>query len=197
MRAITLGLLALAAAGACGGNDTPATAGATVPLEAPSTTASDPYAVPAKIDAAYLNRIFAALEKVDGDATRAIVASRKLPPDATDRLRAIYADPEFQKQVDLWLDVVVEGVTGFNSEPGDRRTAIERVVTARSDCVFVAVKRDYTPVTGSVGAGRTNYVALRPLDSQRDQLNLNPTPWAIAFDGYNTDGSQPEDPCVT
>ena len=39
---------------------------------APPTTA-DPYAVPAVIDIAYVNRVLAALDQVDGDATREAV----------------------------------------------------------------------------------------------------------------------------
>ena len=185
----------MAGVGGCGGDDTPTPAGATVPKATTPTTAADPYAVPATIDAAYLNKVFAALEHVDGDATRAVVANQDFVPDAAKRLRAIYAEEEFQNQVRLWVDLVNKGLAGFKSPPGDRRTAIVDVHTATPQCVFVAVRRDYSGVIGSVGAGRTNYVALRPLDLARDPSDLNPTPWAIAWDGYNTDGSTPGDPC--
>lgn len=196
-RSVLLGLIALAAAGGCGGNDTPpAPAGATVPRSAPTTAPADPYSVPATIDAAYLNRVFEALERVDGDATRLIVAGKAFVPEAAKRLRAIYAEDEFQKQVNLWLDLVNEGVTGFREPPGDRRTTLERIASARSDCVFAAVKRDYTEVTGSAGVGRISYLELRPLDRERDKFRHNPTPWMIATDGYNPDGSIPDDPCA-
>jgi hypothetical protein len=157
--------------------------------------AADPYAVPATIDATYLNRVFAALEHVDGDATRIIVAAKVFGPEAAKRLRAIYAEDEFQKQVRLWVDLVVKGMERFKNPPGDRRTTIAQLVTAKPTCIFVAVKRDYTELIGSVGAGRSNFVALRPGDDSRDPLSFNPTPWAIAFDGYNTDGTTPANPC--
>src|SRR5581483_2350776 len=59
----------------------------TVPPTAPTTTTpADPYAIPATIDAAYLNRVFLALEHIDGDATRLIVANKKLVPEAARHL---------------------------------------------------------------------------------------------------------------
>lgn len=191
-----LGLLALAGLGACGGSDTPSSAGATVPKATSTTTPADPYAVPPTIDAAYLNKVFAALERVDGDATRLILQSKMLPPPAAQRLASIYGEEEFRQQTNLWLDLVTEGLTGFLPLPGDRATAVSEVVTAKPDCVFVAVKRDYSAITGSVGAGRTIYVELRPLDPVRDKFDFNPTPWMVDSEGYNTDGSVPDNPCA-
>ena len=193
-----LGLLALAGLGACGGSDTPSSAGATVPKATSTTTPADPYAVPPTIDAAYLNKVFAALERVDGDATRAVVASKDFVPDAAKRLRAIYAEEEFKEQVDLWLDIVIKKqFDRFNTPPGDRSSVVEKVMTGRPDCVYVAVRRDYAAVAVTPPAADVEYVALRPADDGRDPFELNPTPWMISSEGYRSDGAVPRDPCAS
>jgi hypothetical protein len=195
--AILVGLLALAGLGACGGNDTETPAGATVPKATSSTTPADLYAVPATIDAAYLNKVFAALEHVDGDATRAVVASKNFVPDAANRLRAIYAEDEFQEQVNLWLDVIIEKrLNRLKPSPGDRSSVTAKVHTAAPECIFVAVMRDYSPVAIAPGPPDLEYVTLRPIDPQRDPLDLNPTPWMIESAGLRSDGSVPSNPCA-
>ena len=194
--AILLGLLALAGLGACGGNDTPSSAGATVPKATSSTTPADPYAIPPTIDAAYLNKVFAALERVDGDATRLILQSKTLPPEAARRLRAIYDEEEFKAQVDLWLDLITKKELGRSKpNPGDRVTTVRQVLRGGGDCTYVAVARDYSQIIGDP-APTAEYVGLKPSDATRDPADLNPTPWMIFFDGSNRDGSAPPDPCV-
>lgn len=194
---ILFGLLALVAAGSCGGDKAPAATGATVRKAAPTTVPADPYAVPATIDKAYLDRVFAALERVDGDATRIIVAKGTMVPDASARLRAIYAEDEFQAQVNLWLDIVIQKqLDRFKNPPGDRLSRVDRVLTGRRDCVFVGVLRDYSAITSTTSPPAVEYVTLRPADAARDQANLNPTPWMISSEGYKSDGSVPRDPCV-
>ena len=87
--------LALLASPACsrgGGERGSAGAGptATVGTEPPRTTTTNPYAVPAVIDIAYVNRVLAGLDAVIGDVTRIVVRTRTIPPDAYDRLKAAY-----------------------------------------------------------------------------------------------------------
>ncbi len=190
-----LGLLALAGLGACGGDDTPTPAGATVPKATSSTTAADQYAVPPTIDAAYLNKVFAALEHVDGDATRLIFESNTLPLEAAKRLRSIYGEEEFQQQVDLWLDLIIKKeLSRSKPNPGDRVTSVRQVIRGTQECVYVAVARDYSQIVGNP-APTAEYVGLRPADGARDPFELNPTPWMIFFDGSNRDGSAPPNPC--
>ncbi len=50
---------------------------ATVP---PATTTTNPYAVPAVIDVAYVNRVLAGLDAVMGDAGRSLVRSNENDP---------------------------------------------------------------------------------------------------------------------
>jgi hypothetical protein len=195
-RIILLGLIASVVAGACGGKGPPAATQATVPQSAPSTTAADPYAVPATIDAAYLNRVFAALEHVDGDATRLILESRTFPPDAAKRLQAIYAVDEFHNQTNLWLDLISGGLTGFRQPAGERLTSVHNIISLKADCIYAAVIRDYSQLSTTAAAPATEYIELRPAAPNSDPFSLNPTPWQIAAEGYNRDGSQPSDPCA-
>jgi hypothetical protein len=192
-----VGLFALAGLGACDGNDTETPAGATVPKATSSTTPENQYAVPAAIDAAYLNKVFAALEHVDGDATRLIVAGKNLVPEAAKRLRAIYAEEEFNAQVNLWLDIIIEKrLDRLKPSPGDRSSVTTKVHTAAPECVFVAVMRDYSPVAIAAGPPDLEYVTLRPVDPQRDPFDLNPTPWMIEAAGLRSDGSIASNPCA-
>jgi hypothetical protein len=195
-RIILLGLIASVVAGACGGKGPPAATQATVPQSAPSTTAADPYAVPATIDAAYLNRVFAALDAVDSDATRIIVETRSLPPAAADRLVSIYGQQELPVQTARWLDRIDAGLPEFKPHPGAQKTTVVRLLSSRPTCVFATVKRDHTAVAIDPPPSHEIFVYLAPLDPVRNQKGFNPTPWAIGGEGFNSDGSMPGDPCA-
>jgi hypothetical protein len=64
---------------------------------APPTTTTNPYAVPAVIDAAYVNRVLASFDALLGDVLRIVLRTNTIPPEAYDRLKAIYADPVFMQ----------------------------------------------------------------------------------------------------
>jgi hypothetical protein len=192
-----LGLLALAGLGACGGDDTPAQAGATVPKATTPTTAADPYAVPATIDAAYLTKVFAALDGVDGDATRLILRTKNLPPEAAERLASIYGEKEFRVQTGRWLDVLEAGnLAGYKPEPGNLKTSVVRVISSNSQCVFLLGQRDHSAIAVSPPAPQDTYFYLQPLEPIRNRKQFNPTPWMISGEGFNSDGSAPGDPCA-
>lgn len=145
---------------------------ATVPA---STTTTDPYAVPATIDIPYLNRVFAALEKINGDATRLIVAHRAITPDAAKLLSAIYTDDEFKAQAEDWNNLIDGGLHTFRPQPGDRKTTVTEVLVQRPDCVSVRVERDYTAVVV-----KPEPVVSRVSLSRHAPSGINPTPWIIS-----------------
>ncbi|MGI8683896.1 MAG: hypothetical protein ACR2MO_02130, partial [Acidimicrobiales bacterium] len=66
----------------------------TVPTAAPTSSSStlapppNVAVIPSAIDAAYVNAVFAALDEVDAQATRIIKRTKRVPPEATDLLRA-------------------------------------------------------------------------------------------------------------
>jgi|SRR5581483_7560148 len=170
----------------------------TVPPTAPTTTTpANPYAIPATIDAAYVDRVLKALDHVDGDATRLIVGHRQLVPDAARRLSAIYGADEFTAQTNIWLDMLDKGLADAQANPGDVRTTVNRVLTARSNCVFVHVLRDFSKVAKNGPTASSDYLVLSPLDRKRDPNAFNPTPWVISREGYNSNESEPTNPCNT
>ncbi|MBV9665787.1 MAG: hypothetical protein JOZ37_17610 [Actinobacteria bacterium] len=199
-RAAAVAIAALALT-ACGKSATPKRAAATklpeptVPATAPTTVPTDPYAVPPTIDAAYLNKVIQALDHVDGDATRLIVARRQLVPEAARRLSSIYSAEEFTAQTNLWLDLLDKGLPGAQASPGDVVTTITRVIAAGRSCAFVEVRRDYSKVATNGPTAGTDYLVLAPLDRKRDPNAFNPTPWVISREGFNSDQPQPSNPC--
>ena len=83
---VAAAVVAVGVAG-CGGDGSGATDGPTASVP---TTPPDPYAVPAVIDEAYVNRVLAALDQANGDVDGLVVScTNALPPEAIDRLKAI------------------------------------------------------------------------------------------------------------
>ena len=84
-----LAALALTAPVACSSGSDKAGPTATVATEPAPTTTTDPYAVPATIDVAYVNKVLAGLDAAVGDVTLLVVRTRTLTQEAYDRLKAI------------------------------------------------------------------------------------------------------------
>ncbi len=199
-RAVGVALLAvlLGGAAACSGA-TADKAGptATVRTEPPATTTTNPYAVPAVIDAAYVNRVLAGLDAIRGDVARLVLRTQNIPREAYDRLKAMYADPDFlQINIDgLQLDIR-EGFRAYRPEPGNNVTLVRELITARPDCIFARVDRDRSAVGVKPPPNvSVEWVALRPLDRARDPAGYNATGWAYVYDGFPPDRSRPADPC--
>ncbi|MGI8984398.1 MAG: hypothetical protein ACR2HM_07685 [Acidimicrobiales bacterium] len=180
--------LLLAVLGACSGGPAPAT---TAPPLAPEGAE----------EAAAIDRILAGLDGVMGDAQRLLVRDRRITPEVTDRLQAIYVGPELLNEIDAFRADVAGGLAGLKDPPGDRVTTVSRLITVSPICIFVEVSRDYRPTTaGPTAADPTGglaslYVVLVTKAEADDPRQLNPTPWAMLYDGVQVDGSQPEDVC--
>lgn len=146
--------------------------------------------------AATVDRILAGLDGVMGDLQRVLVRERRITPEVTDRLRAIYVGPELLNQIDAFRADVANGLVGLKNPPGNRVTTVTRLITVSPICIFVEVTRDYSPVTAGAAPGPSSlYVVLVTKDEGDDPRQLNPTPWAMLYDGVQVDGSQPEDIC--
>ena len=151
---------------------------------------------PATQEAATVDRILAGLDGVMGDLQRALVRERRITTEVTDRLRAIYVGPELLNQIDAFRADVANGLVGVKNPPGNRVTTVSRLITLSPICIFAEVTRDYAPVTeGPAPRPASLFVVLVTKDEADDPRQLNPTPWAMLYDGVQVDGSQPEDIC--
>lgn len=160
------------------------------PITAP---AGSPAAV---TDDEAIDRVLAGLDAVMGDLQRILVRERRITPEVTDRLRAIYTGPELLNQIDAFKVDVSGGLAGYKSPPGNRLTLVSRVITASRDCVFATVKRDYSPTSSGPAAPPASlYVVLVAKNATDDPKAYNPTGWAMLYDGVQEDGSQPTDVC--
>jgi hypothetical protein len=197
------GLLALTLLGAalagCDRSSTEAQPqGATVPTAAPTTTTTDPYAVPAVIDIAYVNRVLAGLDAVMGDVIRLIVSTRIIPREAADRVRAVYAtDHLLNLTLDGFSQDVAAGLEDYRREPGNRVTKVSQVIEASPSCIFASVTTDYSAISAHGGSSSSlSWVALVPRNPSRDPFSFNETGWMLRYDGVQGDGSAPQTaPC--
>jgi hypothetical protein len=193
---VALALLAPACAdkgadrGSAGANPTLAT-------DPPTTTTTNPYAVPAVIDAAYANRVLAGLDAILGDVARTVLSTRTIPPDAYARLRAIYGtDSLLQLTIDGIQADIRRGFAGYKPQPGNRLSTVEQLISSAQKCIFVRVERSYHAVSTTPATTGPQWVALRSADPLRDPDRHNPTSWTMVYDGFPQDRSTPANPCV-
>jgi hypothetical protein len=149
--------------------------------------------VPAVIDAAYVNRVLAALDAVVGDAVRIVVRTRALPKEAVDRLTAVYADPDaLQLEIDLLQEELRTGLRSLTPQPGNKRTVVTDLVNGTETCIFAKISRDYSAVSASSVPLDTQWVALKPMS----RTPYNPTSWGYIYEGFQEDLGPPDNPCA-
>jgi hypothetical protein len=183
-------------AGACGGSGKARTTDPTLARASSTTTSTTlSYAVPATIDAAYVDRVMKALDHVYGDAIRHLAQVKAMDPYFVDRLKAIYTTSESAAQQQQWSRLQQQNNFGtVRPSAGDPDTTTTRTVMAKQSCVFVEVARNFQPAfTDDETPIPHRYIALVPKD-QADNT-LNPTPWLMKYDGWKQDGSEPAAPC--
>ncbi len=189
--------LALAAAAtlvACGGPSEPLGPTATVPQ---ATTTTNPYAVPATIDEAYVNRVLAGLDQAVGDVLRLVISTTSFPPEAVDRVRALYIGVHRQLQLDSLTADFQSGFPNYKQPPGNQKTMVTDLMVATPACIFAEVERDYSDVALQVNsASMTQWVVLVPADQFTGRNVFNPTAWVYLYDGLEPDRSAPESPCA-
>ena len=172
---------------ACRGTPKAAPPGATVGTAPAQTTTTNPFAVPAAIDAAYVNRVLGGLDAAVGEVVRMVVASKTIPREASDRLRALYAnDPLLQLKIDGFQADIRRDLAGYRLPiPGNKKTEVVELISASKSCIFSKVHRDFTAVSSSTRPElSTQWVAIRPLDVVRDPFGYNTLGWAFAYDGF-------------
>ena len=163
------------------------------PPETTVTTAFD-FAVPAVIDAAYVEKVMAALDHVYGDAIRTLARERKLTQEFLDRLAAIYGDRFFRLAQDAWAQELSSGLSGVRPVPGDPRSTVTTVTVARADCIVAPAMRDFSAIrTSNPPPPPQRFIGLVPRADARTALN--PTGWVLAYDGWTESGEAPVEPC--
>lgn len=190
----------LMAAGGCSSPTPVAGSGATVPTEPERTTTTRPYAVPAVIDAAYVDRVLAGIDAVMGDVVRMTMANKAIVPEAYDRLKAVYADSHglMQDQIDLLQSQTRRGFPGSRPQPGNTATTVTHLVAATPSCIFARAKRDFSAVSTSPSSVLDPlWLSLRPADPARDPAGYNQTRWAVTFEQVFFDRSEPKNQCAS
>lgn len=191
---LVVGLAAACLAG-CGSGDSAADGPTATLGTAPPVT--DPYALPEVIDAAYVNRVLAALDQAVGDVVRIVVSTRTLSPEAIERLQAWYLGDALQLKFGNFQRDIFNDFTMYRQNPGNKKTVVTSLITARPNCIFAEVSRDFSAVGANPDPNLSRqWTALVPANRNKDVGYYNPTPWMLTYDGFREDLSQPPDPCA-
>jgi hypothetical protein len=163
-----------------------------------STTPADPYAVPAVIDEAYVNRVLAGLDQVRGDAVRRFVAIGQVDAEAGRAMRSIYNDPQYAQELE---GLVKTDRSRLKTPPGNRRTTATRVLQGQQTCILAEVSIDFSEVALAPPprpADEVTSVTLRPTQPGADIRSLNPTPWSMSNADVLKQGAlpSPENQCA-
>lgn len=182
-------------AGACGGSGHAKTTDPTLAKVTTTTSTTVSYEVPATIDLAYVNKVMKALDHVYGDAIRHLAQTKQLDPTFTKALASIYTPSESIAQQEIWSrQQQTDGFASVKVDGGDPMTVATRLAKASNACIVVAVDRTFQPAFSDNEAPLPNrYVALVP--AAPAQRPVNPTGWAMTYDGFQKSGGEPETPC--
>jgi hypothetical protein len=201
-RGVTVSLVGVLAVVGCADRGDDATRGPTATVRnepATTTTTGVPVdQVPGVIDVAYIQRVIDALDRVMGDAVRALVAAKAPDREFYERLRAVYLDPEFERVQASFGRSAADGLAGFSDAPGNPITRVGRVLTTANDCIFAEVDRDLGPTLDHAPSQeqRRTFLGLGTKKAEYDPTARNPTAWMIGYDGRNVHGSEPPNPCA-
>lgn len=193
---VSLAVAVAGAAAACDNGEAATDDTLPPPASTTSTTAVS-YDVPDTIDAAYAERVMAALDQIYGDAVRHLARTRVVDEDFLRPLVAIHNPRIFGLVQDLWVKKQANDFAGLRQSPADPRTRVVRLIRADRDCLAFEGDRDVSPLyEADDPTSHHKFVALTPLPGNRNPGQVNPTPWTINFSGETTAGSLPEDACV-
>jgi hypothetical protein len=192
--------LLLAASAACSGSTADngtARADPTIATEPPRTTTTHPYAVPAVIDVAYVDRVLAGLDEIMADVVRIVISTRTIPRDAYDRIRAVYGDDDWlQGSIDSLQKDIRGQLSTYRLQPGPTITRVTALLSVQPGCIFAEVSRDYSAVSAAPSPPEKQWVALAPLSPHNDPNRHNRTNWSFIYDGFGAGRVAPSNPCA-
>ena len=161
-----------------------------------TTLGPNPDVVPQVITADYVNAVFKVLNHLDGDVTRSLVAGGTITSQDYAILRAIYNDPLYAEEVKIAQQTLQGNMSVFRHPPGDRGTKVETLIDTSPSCIFAATVSDYSAVAlHPTSSAASEYWELKPKQSGTDPGQLNPTPWALAFNASYTTATTIPDQC--
>jgi hypothetical protein len=184
IRMLTLGVIVVLALAACSGksHDAAPTTRPASSTTADTSSAANPDVIPPVITVAYVNAVFAVLNHINGNAVRALVASKRVTPTVELYLRAAYNDPLYQQEVKIAQQSISGNLNNVRRPPGDIVTSVQRLIAVSPSCVFAETRSNFTNVLIQPGppAG-AEYFSLTPKKDGIDPKHLNPTDWAFTF----------------
>ena len=141
----------------------------------------NPDVIPAVITPAYVDAVFKVLNHINGNAVRALVASRQLSPPVNSALHAVYADPLYAVELRVFEQGLSTGLANVRVHPGDRTTRVVRLISWTESCIFVQTSSDLSAVEVKPGPpAASEYWKLGLKTESADPTHLNPTPWALS-----------------
>lgn len=193
-RILALGAVLVMLGAGCGAGRHAAATTTTTTVAGPN-----PDVVPPVITPAYVDAVFAVLNRIYGNAVRDMITADAVTSTALSDLRAIFDDPLYAKEVGIAHDSLTpENLSNVRHPPGDVRTSVVRLVSASATCVFVQTTDDYSSVLVHPGpAPAVGYWGLERKQPGHDPLHLNPTPWAFFFNGVFTSPTSIPNQCGT
>jgi hypothetical protein len=156
-----------------------------LPSTTATTTLADPFAVPAVIDLAYVQRVLEAIYHLDGELTRHIYAKKLPDAEFEARLRAIFAGEELAGSKRILQENAAEGFARFANPPGDPVVRATEIIQATPTCMVVRAELDFRPQYKNPGSKDPPAV----IELRRfEVLPFNPTGWGVLFAGEPTAG---------
>lgn len=146
-------------------------------------------AMPRERDPEYVERVLAPLDELLGDAVARVAEAGTVDAEFVALAEAVY----LPTPRDQFLTVWAESADIARTDPGAVRTTVGRVLTWEPGCIVAAVDRDFSAwVTTDLGSTPQRYVGLVAADVPQGR---NATGWRLAYDGWQSDGGLPADPC--
>lgn len=177
------------------------------PAASPSASAEavpdDPYAVPDEITPEYVEKVYAALAKLEAEAIEAYRThvenggAPDLPPrEAVDRFRAIYSESYFPARMAAWSEMASSerGFSGFREDLGQAFLDVQDLLFAGDRCLVVEGVLDLTHTAKSMP--ESDVLSVFAFVPAAESTALNPTPWEIAFNVLSQSFTMdPDRPC--
>ena len=173
----------------------PVTTTAAAPTTTSTTVGVDQ--IPPVITVEYAQRVMDALDKLEGDVTRLLVAKRVPTLQFKQMLTALYDEPGYSKAEASYGREAANELEDYVEKPGNPVTTVKRVLDSTSACMVLDSDRNFGPELRQQPPPESlsGVLFLRVKKSSRDPGHLNPTVWAITADGDPVPGADLEHAC--